>query len=518
MVKELEFRKGELWYGGAVNDGYIFPLSAEDDYSIDLTYNDTYNQVNPLYISSEGRYIWLEQAGKISFAKGKIVIEADNIEIHENSNNLKEAQLEATKNHFSPNGLYPDESAFKAPQICTWIHMMENQNEKGVLEYAQTYLRATGKPGVLIIDDTWQSAFGDWEFNKDRFENPKKMIQILHEWGFKVVLWMVPYVHTNSKAYQELKDKDVFIENDGKWLECSWWRGVGYALDFYKPQALVWFREQIDRLKKEYGVDGFKLDGGDGQFYGKEYVLGNEQNRLWSDAVDILEDDHALVELRACYKNAGKNLMSRLADKAHIWGVNKVESQNGHDGSYLQYGLSTLVPDILTQSLVGYYYGCPDMVGGGLNSTFLDGNLDTELLVRSLQCSTCMPMIQFSYALWNEKENGLDEHFKHAIEIREKLVDYIVELAKKASITGEPIVRYMEYEYPKQGLGKLNDQFLLGDKYLIAPIVEKGQTTKMVYFPKGTKWKDVLTETMYDEPTISLMVDINTILIFEKII
>ena len=113
--------------------------------------------------------------------------------------------------------------------------MMDNQNEKGVLEYAETYLQSMGKPGVFIIDDTWQRAFGDWEFNQERFPDPKRMIKTLHERGFKVVLWIVPYVHTDSNAYRILKDKDVFIETDGKLLECTWWRGTGYALDFYKP-------------------------------------------------------------------------------------------------------------------------------------------------------------------------------------------------------------------------------------------------------------------------------------------
>lgn len=518
MVKEISFKKGEFWYGGATNDGYLFPLTDKDIYSIDLTYNDTYNQVNPLYVSSEGRYIWLENAGKISFDQGKITISADEIEIFEDGKTLKEAQLVAMERHFKPNGLYPAEISFKAPQICTWIYMMENQNEKGVLEYAKTYINSGGKPGVLIIDDTWQQAYGDWDFNEERFGNPKQMIDILHQWGFKVVLWLVPYVHTNTKAFQELKHKDVFIEENGRLLECTWWQGTGYALDFYKPKAREWFKDQIQRLKKEYGVDGFKLDGGDGQFYGKEYALSNEQNRLWSEAVDISKDKEAIVELRACYKNAGKNFMSRLADKAHIWGVNKVKCKNHHDDSYLQYGLSTLIPDMLTQSLTGYYYGCPDMVGGGLNSTFDNAKLDNELLIRSLQCSMALPMMQFSYALWNVKENRLDEHFKRVIDIREKLVDYIVELAKNASVTGEPIIRYMEYEYPKQGLENINDQFLLGNKYLVAPIIQKGQTSKTICFPKETKWKDILTGIEYNEQKVSLAVDINTILIFEKII
>lgn len=518
MFKKIQMKKGEYWYGGAVNDGYLFPLCEEDSYSIDLRFNDTYNQVNPFYVSSQGRYIWLERAGKITFAKCVIEIEAEEIELDESQTTLKEAQLAAARKHFPSNGLYPNEIAFTAPQICTWIHMQTNQNEKGVLEYAKGYLEAGGKAGVLIIDDTWQQAYGDWEFHEERFPTPKRMIDTLHEWGFKVVLWVVPYVHADTKAFATLKDRDVFIRKpDGELLPVTWWQGTGYGLDFYRQEAREWFLEQTERLKREYGVDGFKLDGGDGQFYGKEYPYSNEQNTLWTKAAGVDGVSDSLVELRAAYKNGGYHFISRLADKAHIWGVTRVESENKHDNSYLMYGLSTLVPNLLTQGLTGYYYGCPDMVGGGLNTTFEDGKLDGELLLRSLQCASAMPMMQFSYAIWSDEKNDLKKHFEKAMRVRALLSEYIVELAKRASKTGEPIARYMEYEYPHEGLEKTNEQFLIGERFLVAPVLKKGQTEKKVRFPKNTRWKEVFTGEEYSEGETSVKVSLDSILIFEKI-
>lgn len=35
--------------------------------------------------------------------------------------------------------------------------------------------------------------------------------------------------------------------------------------------------------------------------------------------------------------------------------------------------------------------------------------------------------------------------------------------------TGEPIIRHMEYAFPHQGFVDCRDQFMLGDKYLVAP-------------------------------------------------
>ena len=46
----------------------------------------------------------------------------------------------------------------------------------------------------------------------------------------------------------------------------------------------------------------------------------------------------------------------------------------------------------------------------------------------------------------------------------------------------------MEYVFPHEGMDNCKDQFMLGDKIMVAPMVEKGMQRKVI-FPKG-KWKD----------------------------
>jgi alpha-glucosidase (family GH31 glycosyl hydrolase) len=62
----------------------------------------------------------------------------------------------------------------------------------------------------------------------------------------------------------------------------------------------------------------------------------------------------------------------------------------------------------------------------------------------------------------------------------------ILAMAKASSTTGEPLVRPMEYAYPHQGYAGIKDQFLLGDKILVAPVMEKGARNRTVVFPPGT--------------------------------
>ena len=68
-----------------------------------------------------------------------------------------------------------------------------------------------------------------------------------------------------------------------------------------------------------------------------------------------------------------------------------------------------------------------------------------------------------------------------------KYSDYIVENVKKSAVSGEPIIRHLEYSYPHCGYEKINDEFMLGDKMLVAPVIKKGETKRTVVLPEG-KW------------------------------
>ena len=66
--------------------------------------------------------------------------------------------------------------------------------------------------------------------------------------------------------------------------------------------------------------------------------------------------------------------------------------------------------------------------------------------------------------------------------------DIILQLVHHAKLTGEPIVRYMEYVFPGQGFEKTTDQFMLGDTILVAPVMTKGTFSKTVKLPEG-RWR-----------------------------
>lgn len=477
-------QKGEQWFGGAVNDAHLMPFRS--GYSLDMLGNTRGNQAVPLLISTTGRFIWSEEPFKFEFVPGAIIISeySTKLTIDSIGKNLREAYTNASRRFFPSQNKLPDTLLFTRPQYNTWIELVYNQNQKDILSYARSILSNGFPPGVIMIDDNWADYYGRFDFRSDRFSNASAMVDTLHQLGFKVMLWVCPFVSPDTEVYRELLSKKLLLlDNEGNknttWALASkpaiisWWNGNSAVLDFSNPEAISWYQNRLDHMIQTYQLDGFKFDAGDAEYYPENSVsfrkvTANEHSRLWGQ----LGLKYPLNEYRAMWKMSGEPLVERLRDKQHSWE-----------------DLQKLIPHLTTAGLLGYQFTCPDMIGGGEFGSFIGKDkLDEEMVVRSAQCSALMPMMQFSVAPWRVLSSENLAAVKKTVETRSQYTSYILALAKAAAATGEPIARSMEYVYPKQGFSEVQGQFMLGSKYLVAPVVEKG-SQKIIYLPKG-RWKD----------------------------
>jgi len=251
-----------------------------------------------------------------------------------------------------------------------------------------------------------------------------------------------------------------------------WWNGVSAVLDLTTIEGETWFKEQLDGLIKEYNVDGYKLDAGDSRFYTGINASKNISPNAHTSLFAKIGLDYPFNEYRATWKMGGQPLVQRLHDKNHDWN-----------------DLQKLIPHMLLEGLMGYPFSCPDMIGGGQYTSFLDGALiNQELVVRSTQIHALMPMMQFSVAPWRILDRTHFNAVLKAVNLRDGFKERILILAREAAKTGEPIVRSMEYVFPHKGYSKISDQFMLGNEILVAPYMKAGNGTRVVVLPKG-KWK-----------------------------
>lgn len=483
---KLNLEQNEYWWGGRVADGAAYPLK-NMSYEMDFSEVRGENQLQPLFLSSAGRWIWSDEPFSFSLKDGVIEVRGrGEIFTGREGSSLKEVSLVCGNRFFPPSGTIPDPDLFIMPQYNTWIELMYDQNEEAILVYAENLLKEGYPPGVLMIDDTWQEDYGVWNFHPARFRDPAGMISQLHKWGFKVMLWVCPFVSADSVEYRYLAEKGWLIMLDGEnrslWSNTTnlpavirWWNGASGLLDLTHPEAEGWFRAKLDRLQKEYGADGFKFDAGDSHFYRGDFktfreVIPEEHSALYAG----IGLSYRLNEYRACWKQGGQPLAQRLRDKHHSWE-----------------DLVTLIPETLIQGLTGYPFSCPDMIGGGEYLSFLNlKQIDQELVVRSAQCSALLPMMQFSAAPWRILDGKHKALCLDAARLHASKGELFLHLAEEASQTGKPIVRSLEYSFPNEGFAEVKDQFLIGEELLVVPVLKKGERKRYVVFPPG-KWKDV---------------------------
>lgn len=190
---KLTVGNDEFWWAGISSLGHEMPYDATTVAEYDLWGNNAGNQAQPLLLSSKGRYVWCEEPIKFSFKNGQLVVTSRDGAIISGKagHNLKEVYQYVSNTYFPPSGEVPPEMFFTHPQYNTWIELMYNQNERDILNYAQSILDNGFPPGVIMIDDNWQASYGTWRFSADKFSNPKGMIKKLHEMGFKVMLSLI---------------------------------------------------------------------------------------------------------------------------------------------------------------------------------------------------------------------------------------------------------------------------------------------------------------------------------------
>ncbi len=494
MEMKIVMLDGEVWYGPSSKHGQQMPHDKNTKYSVNIETSATCNQDNPLLISNMGRFVFAPLGFTLNIEDGVIDVSSrfGDIDYAEGFGTLKGAFLEAMRRHFPPRDGIPPEEFFRIPQYNTWIELIYDQTQERVMRYAHGIIDNGMPAGIIMVDDGWNDYYGSFRFSKEKFPDPAAMCRELHEMGFKIMMWICPFISPDSPEARYLHQRGMLVRREDRKYAASpspvaavreWWNGWSAVLDMTNPETEAWLDEKLRVLMDEYGVDGFKLDAGDALYYFEDditykKVTPAEHAALWNK----YGAKYAYNEFRASFGCAGLPLVQRLHDKAHAW----------------EHGVAALVPDTVTQSILGYAYVCPDMIGGGSFTDFLPGSttFDDELLIRYCEAAALMPMMQFSLAPWRVLDDEKYQIIHKMSALHEKYADKIIDLAKAASVTGEPIVRSLEYTFPHSGFERCFDCFMLGEDVLVAPVVEKGAVTRTLNLPEG-KWIDDLGIT-YD--------------------
>jgi alpha-glucosidase len=151
------------------------------------------------------------------------------------------------------------------------------------------------------------------------------------------------------------------------------------------------------------------------------------------------------------------------------------------------------IPQQCNMGLSGLSFVGTDIGGFGSDCT-------PELMARWIQVGVFSPLCRNHSAAgtkpqepWRFSDEIIDIYRKY-VNLRYELLPYFYDTMRQTEEIGLPMIRPLVLHYPKdKNVWNLNDEFLLGENLLVAPVVEQGATKRMVYLPEGT-WYDYWTK------------------------
>jgi len=304
-----------------------------------------------------------------------------------------------------------------------------------------------------------------------------------------VTLWVTPFVNFECPLFETGVSEDYFInDRRGKPTINRWWQSeTAGIIDTNNARAVTWWRERLDRLRTNYGIDSFKFDAGEANWLPPSLRLEGDPrlapNIYTTKYVEAVAPLGGLVEVRTGHRSQEHAIFTRMLDKLSHWGYDA--------------GLQSMIPTALQFGILGYPFVLPDMIGGNAY-----GNWPSkELYVRWLEVNLFMPAVQFSIVPWdvNFDQETIDI-CKKILAIRETYRDEIIAAANQAVQDGSPINRPLWWYDPTDPETLTIDQeYMLGDSILVAPVVLEGAISRDIYLPVGT-WRSGVDNATFTGP------------------
>ncbi len=365
----------------------------------------------------------------------------------------------------------------------TWMSRITYFSQEEGMEIANQ-LRKNNIPSDVIHFDTgwfdvdWQC---DYEFSKNRFKNPVKMLKQMDEMGFHTCLWQLPYFTPKNRYFQELVDGGMHVKNATG--------GMPYedaVLDLSNPKTVEWYQGKIAGLIRQ-GVDVIKCDFGEAAPYNGFYYSG--KGGLYEHNLYPLRYNKALWEVIEREKPNEGVIWARSA-----WaGSQRYPLHWGGDAATTNTGLLGDLRGGLSFGLSGFSFWSHDM-GGFVTAS------PEDIYRRWLPFGFLSSHTRAHGAPPTEPwliSESFTKAFRESAELKYRLMPYVYAQAKDCTEKGLPMVRALFVEFPNDpGAWLVEDEYMFGEQILVAPLMESG-TSRTCYLPKG-KWIDYQNGKVYE--------------------
>lgn len=374
------------------------------------------------------------------------------------------------------------------------------ENEEMVKTLRDNFIKHEIPLDYIHLDIHYMDGYRDFTIDKTRFPDIKALSEELKKDEIELVGINDAAIKEDPEfdLYKYLEDNYLFGTLDGKTYINAVWPGDSGFPNYFDDKCKKYFESYASKFLDDTGISGIWCDMNEPASFngplpdevdftfGKRKLLHKEAHNVYAE--------HMVKSFVNTFKK--KNIRPYLFSRAAFATTAKYAFVWNGDNFSLWHHLRYSIPQILSLSMSGFMFNGVDIGGFG-------GDSNKELLIRWLEANLFIPFLRNHSTLHTKAQEpyAYDEEtlniFKKYLKIRYEFIPYLYNLAQEMSFKGEPIVSPLFYHFEDdENTLEINDEYMVGDSLLVAPILDKDSRRRMIYLPKGT-WIDLFTGKKY---------------------
>lgn len=418
------------------------------------------------------------------------------------------------------------------------------KTEEDVREVARQYKEHDLPLDMICMDIDYMQDYADFTVNKERFPDLAKLSADLKAQGIRLVPIIDAGVRIdpNDPTCTEGLEKGYFCKKaDGTPFVAAVWPGKAYFADFLRPEVREWFGHKYKALT-DCGIEGFWNDMNEPSlFYSPERLRAFLNDMAALREKDNIEQEEFFLRV----VGGAMGLMNSPADYASFY--HEVDGQKvRHDQVHNLYGGSMtraageafadlrpgqrtllysrssfigshryggiwlgdnnsswaqllaniqMMPSV---QMCGFLYSGADLCGFSSDTT-------PDLALRWLEFGLLTPLMRNHSAVGTR----MQEYYRfpevlpavrNMIRLRYALLPYLYSEFMKAALENTSYFRPLAFDYPDDpDAREVEDQLLLGEGLMAAPVYVQNAHGRHVYLPEPMKLLRLRAVDDYDE-------------------
>ena len=417
------------------------------------------------------------------------------------------------------------------------------KTEADIREVAAQYKAHDLPLDMICMDIDYMQNYADFTVNQSRFPDLKRLSDDLKAEGIRLVPIIDAGVRIDpeDETCQEGLARDYFCKKeDGTPFVAAVWPGKAYFADFLRPEVRAWFGQRYHVLT-DLGIEGFWNDMNEpALFYSPERLktvltnvaaLSRKDNLDHTEFFGLLRDVTGLINAPEDYAsfyhevngrrvrhdtvhNLYGGSMTRAAGEAFatlrpgkrtlLYSRSSVIGSHRYGGIWLGDNHSSwaqllaniqMMPNV---QLCGFLYTGADLCG-------FDEDTTPDLALRWLEFGLFAPLMRNHAGADTRPQEFyrfVDElpAFRAMLRLRYALLPYLYSEFMKAALENGSYFRPLAFDYPNDpDAREVEDQLLLGEGVMLAPIYTQNAHGRAVYLPEPMKLLRLRAVDDYDE-------------------